>query len=329
MNDASFTFERLTPNLLINALESVGVYPESGLLALNSYENRVYQFQTDSKQRYVVKYYRPERWSNDQILEEHSFLFAMQQAEIPVAAPILIQDQSLFEYENYRFALFPSVGGRGFEVDNLKQLEMVSRYLGRIHQLGAKHTFIHRPTISLDDYLYTPRKILQASQFVPLHIESAFFSSLDLLIEKIEKNWRSDWHNIALHGDCHAGNILWQETPIFVDLDDARNGPAIQDIWMLLNGDNNERRMQLDIIAEAYNEFNHFPYTQLQLIEPLRGLRIVHYMAWLTSRWQDPAFPHAFPWFAENKYWENQVLVLKEQIAALDEPPLTLPNHWQ
>lgn len=328
MSDAQFSYEHLTPDALLDALESVGIRPESGLLALNSYENRVYQFQDEERRRLVTKFYRPQRWSREQILEEHGFARDLQDAEVPVAVPLEIDGSTLFEHNGYQFAVFPSVGGRTFEVDNWDQLEMVGRFLGRIHQVGASKPFIHRPTIGLDEYLFTPREVLANSRFIPMHLENAFFSDLDRLIDVLKNRWEDSLSTIRLHGDCHPSNILWRDGPMFVDLDDARNGPAIQDIWMLLNGDRGDQLAQLDTLAEAYSEFRDFPANQLQLIEPLRGLRMVHYMAWLAKRWQDPAFPRAFPWFAEAKYWETQVLAFKEQLAALEEPPLTLAPQW-
>ncbi|WP_394213546.1 serine/threonine protein kinase [Enterovibrio calviensis] len=328
MSDAQFNYQQLTPDMLLNALESVGIRPESGLLALNSYENRVYQFQDEHRRRLVTKIYRPQRWSDEQILEEHQFALDLQNADIPVAVPMNLGGTTLFNYEGYRFAVFPSVGGRSFEVDNWDQLEMVGRFLGRIHQVGTSNPFVHRPTLGLEEYVFQPRRELENSSFIPMHLENSFFSDLDRLIGVLESQWKNNWSSIRLHGDCHPSNILWRDGPMFVDLDDARNGPAVQDIWMLLNGDRNDRIAQLDTIAEAYSEFHDFPHQQLQLIEPLRGLRMVHYMAWLAKRWQDPAFPRAFPWFGEAKYWENQVLAFKEQLAALEEPVLSLTPHW-
>ncbi len=199
--------------------------------------------------------------------------------------------------------------------------------MGRIHQVGAQKKFIHRPTIGLEEYVYQPRKLLQSSTFIPAHLENAFFSDLDLLISQIEAHWQPS-ETIRLHGDCHPGNILWRDGPMFVDLDDARNGPAIQDLWMLLNGDRQDKMMQLDVLLEGYQEFSDLANDQLKLIEPLRGLRMVHYMAWLAKRWHDPAFPQAFPWFNDAKYWEGQVLGFKEQIAALNEKPLSLQPQW-
>ncbi|WWE60336.1 serine/threonine protein kinase [Parasalinivibrio latis] len=313
---------------MLDALAGIGIYPESGLLALNSYENRVYQFVNEDKKRFVVKFYRPERWTNEQIQEEHDFAAELEQAEIPVAVPTMHEGQTLHHHQGYRFALFPSLGGRQFEVDNWEQLEWVGRYLGRIHQVGSKSAFAHRPTMGLDEYLYQPRDVLQQSNMIPAHLEAAFFPDLDRLIAHLEALWPQKLNNIRLHGDVHPGNILWRDGPLFVDLDDARNGPAVQDLWMMLNGDRADKLAQLDTILEAYGEFANFDANQLQLIEPLRGLRMVHYMAWLAKRWQDPAFPRAFPWFADAKYWENQVLAFKEQLAALEEPPLQLMPQW-
>ena len=328
MTQQAFNFDALTPDFMWYALESIGIRAESGFLPLNSYENRVYQFTDEERQRYVVKFYRPERWSREQIQEEHDFTLELIESDIPVAPPIRLNGQTLHQYQGYWFALFASVGGRQFEVDNLDQLEGVGRFLGRLHKVGARVPFQHRPTISLQEYLYQPRELLQQSPFVPMHLENAFFNDLDLLIKSLEEHWSDSANIIRLHGDCHPGNILWRDGPMFVDLDDSRNGPAIQDLWMMLSGDRSEKVMQLDTLLEAYQEFNDFNVNELKLIEPLRGLRMVHYMAWLAKRWQDPAFPVAFPWFDDPKYWESQVLAFKEQISALNEPPLSLMPQW-
>ncbi|ASI89413.1 serine/threonine protein kinase [Vibrio mediterranei] len=327
MTDKAFNFDALTPDFMWYALESIGVRAESGLLALNSYENRVYQFTDEDRKRFVVKFYRPQRWSREQIQEEHDFSNELVENEVPIAAPLSINGETIHEYQGYLFTLFNSEGGRQFEVDNIEQLEWVGRFMGRIHQVGAQKNFIHRPTIGLEEYVYQPRKLLQSSTFIPAHLENAFFSDLDLLISQIEAHWQPS-ETIRLHGDCHPGNILWRDGPMFVDLDDARNGPAIQDLWMLLNGDRQDKMMQLDVLLEGYQEFSDLANDQLKLIEPLRGLRMVHYMAWLAKRWHDPAFPQAFPWFNDAKYWEGQVLGFKEQIAALNEKPLSLQPQW-
>ncbi len=328
MTQATFHFDALTPDLIWYALESIGVRAESGFLALNSYENRVYQFTDEESRRFVVKFYRPQRWTEQQIQEEHDFALELAAAEIPLAPPLVINGNSLHYYQGYYFALFTSMGGRQFEVDNPQQLEWVGRFLGRIHKIGGSKTFIHRPNLGLEEYLYQPKRVLEQASFIPSHLQNAFFNDLNLLIERIEQYWQPIQSPIRLHGDCHPGNILWRDGPMFVDLDDARNGPAVQDLWMLLSGDRQDKLVQLDILLEGYQEFCDFNPQQLKLIEPLRGLRMVHYMAWLAKRWHDPAFPLAFPWFNDPKYWEGQVLAFKEQLSALEEPSLSLMPNW-
>lgn len=318
-----FSFAGLAPDTILQALETIGIYPQSGLLALNSYENRVYQFMDDERQRYVVKFYRPQRWSNEQILEEHQFSQELLDAEIPVVAPLAIHGNTLHDYEGFRFALFPSAGGRQFENDNLDHLEWMGRFIGRMHRVAQSKPFAYRPVMSAESYLTIPRQVLSETQLIPAHLHTAFFTILDLVIKEAEAQYHTT-DAIRLHGDCHAGNILWRDGPTFVDLDDSRMGPAIQDLWMMLSGDRAQQKLQLDTLIEAYEEFQPFNEAELKLIEPLRAMRMVHYMAWLSQRWQDPAFPRAFPWFADDKYWENQILALKEQFAALQEPPLTL-----
>ncbi|NOU51868.1 serine/threonine protein kinase [Pseudoalteromonas sp. JBTF-M23] len=321
---SEFSFANLTPDFILDAIESVGIYPESGLLALNSYENRVYQFKADDNFRYVAKFYRPYRWSDEQILEEHQFAFSLQEAEVPMVAPIKRGGDSLFHYQGYRFALFPSVGGRQFEMDNLDQLEILGRYIGRMHRVAGTQQFKHRPTINCQDYLYNAKDALLKSQLLPMHLETPFVTILEHLIEKTEQEYQQV-EQIRLHGDCHAGNILWSgEHLMLVDLDDCRQGPLIQDLWMMLNGDRQEQLVQLDTLLSGYEEFNTFEQRQLNLIEPLRAMRMVHYMGWIATRWQDPAFPRNFSWFATDKYWEQQILALKEQFATLHEPALRL-----
>lgn len=320
---STFDFSGLTPDLILDAIESQGILVESGLLALNSYENRVYQFTAEDKKRYVAKFYRPQRWSQEQLQEEHDFSIELASHEIPVVAPLIYNKQSLHIYNDFHFALFPSVGGRQFEVDNLNQVEWMGRFIGRIHSVAKSANFLHRPAISVDEYLVIPLQTLQNSPLIPSGLQQAFFTILQQVVDLALSLYQST-NNIRLHGDCHPGNILWRDGPTFVDLDDCRSGPAIQDLWMMLSGDRQQQFIQMDTLVEAYEEFCDFDTTQLALIEPLRAMRMVHYMAWLARRWQDPAFPQAFPWFADGKYWEQQILGLKEQFSALQEPPLTL-----
>lgn len=320
---STFNFSELTPDLILDAIESQGIRVESGLLALNSYENRVYQFIAEDKKRFVAKFYRPQRWSQAQIQEEHDFSIELASYKIPVIAPLICDGQSLHLYKGYSFALFPAVGGRQFEVDNLNQVECMGRFIGQIHAVSKRADFIHRPTMCVDDYLENPLQELQGSPLIPSSVQPAFFAILQQVVD-LTSSLYSSTNNIRLHGDCHPGNILWRDGPTFVDLDDCRSGPAVQDMWMMLSGDRQQQSIQMETLIKAYEEFCEFDTTQFALIEPLRAMRMVHYMAWLAKRWQDPAFPQAFPWFADGKYWEQQILSLKEQLAALQEPPLAL-----
>lgn len=303
----------------------MGFYASSGLLALNSYENRVYQFRAEDGNRYVAKFYRPERWSEAQIEEEHQFTRELQDAEVPVVAPVLRDNKSLFSHQGYRFALFPSVGGRQFEMDNLDQLDMLGRLIGRMHQVAKAGHFSARPTMNCDEYLDQAKAQLQQSNLVSMAMETPFFTVLDQVISSTKQSYQTN-AMMRLHGDCHAGNILWsnEQQLTFVDLDDSRQGAAVQDIWMMLSGDRNNQLLQLDTLISAYEEFCDFDHQQFTLIEPLRAMRMVHYMGWLAKRWTDPAFVRNFSWFATDKYWEQQTLALKEQLSALQEPALKL-----
>ncbi|WP_017443874.1 serine/threonine protein kinase [Gayadomonas joobiniege] len=324
-NQQDFSFSNLTPDLILDAIESLGIYPSSGLIPLNSYENRVYQFVADDNKRYVVKFYRPQRWSNAQILEEHEFALQLAENEVPLVPPIVFNGQTLFEHQGYRFTLFPSVGGRSFENDNLDQLEWMGRFIGRLHLTAKKQNFVERPAIGPATYLDAARDAIIQSEMLPDNLTTAFFAILDPLIKQTKSVWHAQSFNSQrLHGDCHAGNILWRDGPFFVDLDDARSGPAIQDIWMMLSGSRDNQMLQLDTMLEGYQEFSELDAKELKLIEPLRAMRMVHYMGWIAKRWQDPAFQHSFSWFAEQKYWEGQILAFKEQLAQLDEEPLRL-----
>ncbi|HFT5243510.1 TPA: serine/threonine protein kinase [Yersinia enterocolitica] len=324
MNSSAFNFQTLSPDLIMDALEGVGLQVDSGLTALNSYENRVYQFMDEDRKRYVVKFYRPERWSDEQITEEHLFSFELAESEIPVVAPLQLNGQTLHTQNDFYFAVFPSVGGRQYEMDNLEQLEWVGRFLGRIHQVGRDKLFVTRPTIGIEEYLTEPRQLLASSILVPAKQRDNFLAATDLLISTIKQYWHTDWQPLRLHGDCHPGNILWRDGPMFVDLDDARNGPAIQDLWMLLHGERSEQLIQLDILLEAYSEFTDFDSRELALIEPLRAMRMVYYLAWVARRWQDPAFPKSFPWMAESDFWLQQTKLFTEQVKLLQVPPLQL-----
>lgn len=324
MTDSAFNFQTLHPDTIMDALFSQGIRVDSGLTPLNSFENRVYQFYDEDRKRYVVKFYRPLRWSAGQIEEEHQFSLELQADEVPVAAPLQFFGKTLLRHQGFMFAVFPSLGGRQYETDNIDQMEWVGRYLGRIHQTGRRKRFDKRPDIGLAEYLTDPRALFETTALIPKALKAAFLKATDALIDEVKLHWHDEFAALRLHGDCHPGNILWRDGPLFVDLDDARNGPAVQDIWMLLNGDKAEQRMQLETIIEAYEEFTPFESSEIALIEPLRAMRMVYYLAWVIRRWDDPAFPRNFPWITEEDYWRSQTATFTEQIRVLREPPLQL-----
>lgn len=320
----AFNFHTLTPDTILDAIESTGIRVDSGLTELNSFENRVFQLMDEERRRYVVKFYRPERWSEQQIREEHQFAAELAADEVPVVAPLVLQENTLHHFAGYAFALFPSMGGRQYEVDNEDQLEWVGRFLGRIHQVGQRRYFEQRPTLGLQEYVCQPRITLDETALIPSGLKAGFLAALDGLINEIGVFWQTDWPALRLHGDCHPGNILWRDGPLFVDLDDARNGPAVQDLWMLLHGERRDQLVQLDILLEAYGEFADFDQQQLRLIEPLRAMRMIHYLAWVVRRWQDPAFPKSFPWMTDEGFWLKQIAAFREQVKLLQAPPLQL-----
>lgn len=323
---ASFNFQGLSPDNIWDALVKIGFYPESGLTELNSYENRVFQFMDEHRQRYVVKFYRPQRWSYEQIKEEHEFVLALKEAEVPVAAPLMINSETVhLSDDGFYFAIFPSIGGRAYETDNLFQLEDVGRTLGRIHQIGRKKSYEYRPTVSIAEYLIAPKLEFESSALIPNNLKLQFIEVIDKLIHDVRPRIEdSTWQILRLHGDCHPGNILWRDEVVMVDFDDSRMGPAVQDFWMLLNGSRQEQIIQLDTILESYYEYQDFDLRELSLIEPLRAMRMVHYLAWVLKRWNDPAFPRAFVWFQEQDFWFKQLALFKGQVEQLNEPPLQL-----
>lgn len=320
-------YYRLDPDTVIQAIESTGLECDGRLLALNSYENRVYQVGIEEALPLVSKFYRPGRWSDAQILEEHSFSLEIADAEIPLIPPMEINGQTLFEHAGFRFALFERRGGHAPELDQKDTRIWLGRFLGRIHAIGAASDFATRPELTIESFGHESVKALLDGQWLPPHLETAFFSlSVDLLISIEAAFERSgEFTKIRLHGDCHPGNILWRDGPLFVDLDDCRSGPAIQDLWMLLSGDSHEMGEQMKDVLEGYNQFHHLNRRELGLIEALRTLRMLHHSAWLAKRWQDPAFPIAFPWFGEPRYWEDLILSLREQLGRMHEPPLQIP----
>jgi len=320
-------YDLLTPDVIMGAVESCGGFSDRRILALNSYENRVYQVGMEEGAPLIVKFYRPGRWSEAAILEEHDFALELAQAEIPVVPPIVREGRSLFEHEGFRFALFERRGGRWPELDTQTERAWMGRFLGRIHAVGRRRAFQHREWLDIARLGDDSRDFLLESGWIPAHLETAYDSLTADLLEVIADTFeRADEVNAQrLHGDCHRGNVLWtDEGPHFVDLDDCLMGPAIQDLWMLLSGSRAEMAQQLSDLLEGYTQFVEFDFREVGLIESLRTLRMIHYSAWLARRWSDPAFPAAFPWFIEPRYWEEQVLALREQLGALAEGPLEL-----
>ena len=323
---SSHPFASLTPDTVLDAVESLGLRSDARIMALNSYENRVFQVGIEDGEPLIAKFYRPDRWSDAAILEEHAFAFELVEREIPVIAPNQYQGQSLFEHAGFRFSLFRRFGGRAPEFDDPDQQLVLGRLLGRLHAVGAMRPFEHRPALDIDSFGDQSLAWLREHDSVPQALRAAYFSVADDLLAQIRQRFAEHPYNsIRLHGDLHVGNILQRDELLYmVDLDDCRMGPAIQDLWMMLSGERDQRQAQLAELVEGYNEFHDFDPRQLQLIESLRSLRLIHYSAWLARRWEDPAFPMHFGWFASERYWADQILTLREQRAALDEPVLRL-----
>ena len=316
-------YANLSPEVILEAMESVGFEPNGGLLALNSYENRVYQIELDDGSFVVTKFYRPKRWTSEAIHEEHAFTFELEEAEISVVAPLRINQDSLFEYADFQFSVYPRQGGHPPNLENESDLEVLARTIGRMHAVGAHSDFQHRPSLTVERLGHNSRTFLLEQQFVPLDIEEAYSTLTVHLLQRIDPIL-DDLPNIRIHGDCHMGNVLWRtDTPHFVDFDDCVMGPPIQDLWMLLSGERAEQTSQLNLILDAYTTFYDFAPRTLGAIEALRTLRIMHHAAWIARRWEDPAFPMAFPWFESPRFWSDHLLELREQMALLDEAPLT------
>jgi len=318
-------YEALTPDLILDAVETLGLRCDGRLLALNSFENRVYQVGLDDAAPVVVKFYRPQRWTDAQIAEEHAFGLELAAAEIPVVAPLSHAGRTLHEHAGFRFALYPKQRGRAPDLETQDTLTWMGRFLGRIHAVGAVRAFTHRLDLDVEVFGAQPSAFLLEHAFIPPELIEAYRTLADQLLTRIRRDFAAGFAVLRLHGDCHPGNVLWDDDgPHFVDLDDSCSGPAIQDLWMLLSGEREERERQLGWILDGYFEFHDFDPRELRLIEPLRTLRMIHYAGWLARRWDDPAFPAAFPWFNTQRYWQDHILALREQAAALDEPPLAL-----
>lgn len=326
---AGLPFAGLTPERVLDALDSVlilaGSRTDGRLLALNSYENRVYQAGIEDGAPIVAKFYRPQRWSNDAILEEHTFVAELAAREIPAVPPLAFDGRTLHEFDGFRFAIFERRGGRAPELDRRDTLEWLGRFIGRIHAVGATKPYAARPTLDLRTFGYEPRDFLMSHDFVPDDVRPAYEAAVALALEGVERAYEraGDVRILRAHGDCHPSNVLWTDAgPHFVDFDDSRMAPAVQDLWLLLPGDRPGASRALTDLLAGYEDFCEFDPRELHLIEALRTLRLIHYAAWLARRWDDPAFPAAFPWFNTHRYWEARVLELREQIGAMQEGPL-------
>ena len=324
-------YSGLTPDTVLDALASAGFAGDGRLLALNSYENRVYQVWLEGEERpnpqasVVAKFYRPARWTDAQILEEHAFTLELVEREIPVVAPLAANGRTLHASGGFRFAVYPRRGGRTPELEDRKTLEWIGRFVGRIHAVGATRPFADRPVVDIESFGREPRDWLLAHDFIPADLLAAWKSAVDLALACVAASYEraGEVRALRLHGDCHAGNVLWTDDgPHFVDFDDCRTGPAIQDLWMLLSGDRASMARQLADVLAGYEDFHEFDPRELHLLEALRTLRLIHYSAWIARRWDDPAFPAAFPWFNTQRYWQDRVLELKEQVALMQEEPI-------
>lgn len=331
-------YDALTPEVILAAVETYGLRTTGGLLALNSYENRVYRVEIEDAAPVAAKFYRPGRWTDEAILEEHAFAQELAAHEIPAVAPLAHAGRTLHRHAGFRFALFPWQGGRAPELNTAEERALLGRYLGRLHRLGAAAAFRHRRRLSVEEFGTRALAVLRQSGFVPEALRAAYFGLAESLLADIEQVFRDAagvaW--IRLHGDCHLGNILWterrcgegapQERSVhIVDFDDCMTGPAVQDLWMFLAGERAEQEAQLASLLAGYCLFMDFDPAELALIEALRTLRLIHYSAWIAQRWDDPAFPRSFPWFDTQRYWEEQVLTLRQQVATLAAPPLAWP----
>ena len=322
-NDDPHPYARLTPDAVLDAIESAGLRCDGRQLALNSFENRVYQVGIEDGRPVVAKFYRPGRWSDAQILEEHAFVLELAAREIPAVPPLELGGRTLHEHGGFRFAVYARRGGRAPELEDRATLEWLGRYIGRIHAVGALRPFAARPALDIASFGLEPRDWLLEHDFIPPDLLEAWRSVAALALRGVAGCYERAGtpRTLRLHGDCHAGNLLWTDDgPHFVDFDDARNGPAVQDLWMLLPGERAAMAASLKHVLEGYEQFFAFERRELHLIEALRTLRLLHYSAWIARRWDDPAFPAAFPWFNTQRYWQDRILELREQVALMDEP---------
>jgi Ser/Thr protein kinase RdoA (MazF antagonist) len=324
-DDATLAYRQLQPDDILASVESLGYRADGRLLALNSYENRVYRIGIDDRAPVVAKFYRPARWTDAGILEEHAFSWDLAERDIPVVPPARHDNKTLHHHHAFRFAVYEFRGGRTPELDDMALLGQIGRLVARIHLAGEPEPFAHRPALDIASYGERSRDYLFENEFIPADLEPAYTSICDHLFDGIRGCYSraGEPGHIRLHGDFHPSNVLVDDQQVhIVDLDDARMGPSVQDLWMFLSGDRTEQTPQLEELLQGYTEFREFDARELHLIEALRTLRIMHYAAWIARRWEDPAFELAFPWFDTQRYWDDHILALREQAALMEEAPL-------
>lgn len=321
-------YDALTPDVILDAVERCGYRCDGRLFALNSFENRVYQVGIEEAAPLVAKFYRPGRWTAEAILEEHAFALELAAEELPVVAPLAdAAGETLHQREEFLYSLYPRQRGRAPELEDEQTLVWMGRFIGRIHAVGAVRPFRHRPALDVASFGDEPSAFLLEHGFIPSDLVPAYETLVRQVLAQVRQCFAlaGQVRLIRLHGDCHAGNVLWDaDGPHFVDLDDARTGPAVQDLWMLLSGERDSMQRQLSAVLRGYRDFQEFDARELHLIEALRTLRLTHYAAWLARRWDDPTFPVNFPWFNTQRYWQDQILALREQWATMQEPPLAI-----
>ena len=322
-------YDHLTPDVVLDALQGVGLDVDGRLMALSSYENRVYLAHLNDGSACVAKFYRPERWSDAQIEEEHRLAQQLMADELPVVGPWMLQGRSLHHAQGFAFSVSPRRGGRSPELDDDEVLLWLGRFIARIHNVGAREPFVTRPALDVDSFGTTQRDWLLSEGVIDPSWQAAWQAACDDALQQVRAAFaQAPCRRIRLHGDCHPGNVLWTPTdlpdggPHFVDLDDARMGPAVQDLWMLTHGERAHQTWQLSVLLEGYEQMRDFDRRELALIEPLRTLRLIHYSAWLARRRDDPAFVQGFAWFGTSDYWAEQTRILREQCEAMHSPPL-------
>jgi Ser/Thr protein kinase RdoA (MazF antagonist) len=324
-DNEALAYTNLQPEHILEVLEALSFHCDGRFLALNSYENRVYQVGIEEGSPIVAKFYRPGRWSDAAIQEEHEFSRQLADAEIPLVAPLSRDGRTLHRSGPFRFSVYPYHGGRAPDLDNLDLLRQLGRLLARIHLVGETADFEHRPAVDIESYAYDSCDYLLEQDFIPHELLPAYESIVDHVLHAVEECYERAGavHDLRIHADFHPGNVLAAGDRLhIVDLDDTRTGPAVQDLWMFLSGDQDEQLPQLEALLSGYQEFKPFDARELHLIEALRSMRIMHYAAWIARRWEDPAFKVAFPWFDSHRYWEEHVLALREQVALMQEAPL-------